>query len=179
MDSGTFGGVGLLLSSPAATRSVPRGRSSGSVNRRHDSHGGHRAYTVNNSQTVGSSGSPVALTATTPSSPSNFAFSTAFFGDPAAGGDYQGCRIQPHSITQWPFWWAGPRDAILRYRGEWPGKRLSRQSERDRHWYRTQRRLRGSSKNLVENTNVTNFYTLYKADANGGCCLDDSKPSAR
>jgi hypothetical protein len=32
----------------------------------------------------------------------------------------------------------------------------------------------GSSINLVENTYVINFYTLYKTDANGGCCLDDS-----
>ena len=32
----------------------------------------------------------------------------------------------------------------------------------------------GSSINLVENTYVANFYALYKTDANGACCLNDS-----
>ena len=57
--------------------------------------GSNPTWTVNNSQTVGSSGSPVALSANNPSSPSQFAYSTTFFGDPAASGGYMGCRIKP------------------------------------------------------------------------------------
>jgi hypothetical protein len=53
-------------------------------------------YTVNNSQTVGSSGSPIALSATTPSAAPQFSFTMSFFGDPSGeGASFIGCHIEP------------------------------------------------------------------------------------
>ena len=108
------------------------------------------------------------------SNPTNFAFSMSFFGDPAAGGDYRGCEIQPtfnNSIAFLVGTGQGMRVSDIAvigrgggYRGAQPkagvGIGLSGGNG-------------GSSINLVENTYVANFYTLYKTDANGACCLND------
>lgn len=109
------------------------------------------------------------------SNPTNFAFSISFFGDPGAAGNYQGCRIEPTFNNDIAFLVGtgqGMRVSDIAvigpdggYRGAQPsagvGIGLSGGNG-------------GSSTNLVENTYVANFYTLYMTDANNACCLSDS-----
>jgi hypothetical protein len=56
-------------------------------------------YMVNNSQTVGSSGLPIAMTGNNPGNPTQFAYSMSFFGDPSDNQAYPSCRIFPSSTT--------------------------------------------------------------------------------
>ena len=108
------------------------------------------------------------------SAPSNFAFSMSFFGDPAAGGDYQGCSIRPTF-----------NNSIAFIVGPGQGMRVSDIAVIGPGGYRANQSSAGvgiglsggnggSSINLVENTYVANFYALYKTDANNACCLNDS-----
>ena len=117
----------------------------------------------------------MALTATTPSSPTNFGFSTAFFGDPAAGGDYQGCQIQPTFNNATAFM-VGPgqgmRVSDISVTG--PGGSYRGQQNANGVGIGLTGGNGGSSINLIENTIVNNFYALYETDVNGGCCLNDS-----
>ena len=110
------------------------------------------------------------------SSPTMSQFQMSFFGDPAAGGaGLQGCKIRPNFNNNIAFLVGtgqGMRVSDIAvigpggsYRGLQPstgvGIGLAGGSG-------------GSAGNLVENTYVANFYTLYQTNANGGCCLDDS-----
>ena len=109
------------------------------------------------------------------SSPTNFAFSTSFFGDPAASGNYQGCRIQPNFNNGIAFL-VGPgqgmRVSDIAVIGPGGGYRGAQSSAGV--GIGLSGGNGGSSINLVENTYVANFYTLYKTNANNACCLNDS-----
>lgn len=109
------------------------------------------------------------------SAPTIFSFSMSFFGDPAAGGNYQGCKIEPNFNNNVAF-----------YIGPGQGMRVSDIAViSSASGYRGNISTSGvgigltggnggSSINLVENTYVSNFYSLYETDANGACCLNDS-----
>lgn len=133
-------------------------------------------WTVNASFTQGSSGSPVAgLTGFDPPNPTTFSFSESFFGDPAAGGNSQGCLIRPTFNNATAFMVGtgqGMRVSDIAvtssasgYRGNLPASGVGIGLSAGNG---------GSSGNLIENTYVANFYALYRTAANGGCCLSDS-----
>jgi Pectate lyase superfamily protein len=115
------------------------------------------------------------------SNPVMFQFTIAFFGDPAAGGvQLSGCRIEPIFNNAVAFMVGtgqgmrvsdiaviGPNNA---YRGNMNpgGVGIGLAGGNG-----------GSSGNLIENTYVRHFYTLYKTNANNSCCLDDNNTFRR
>jgi Pectate lyase superfamily protein len=109
------------------------------------------------------------------SNPTNFAFSMSFFGDPAAGGNYQGCSIRPtfnNSIAFIVGPGQGMRVSDIAVIGPGGGYRANQPSAGV--GIGLSGGNGGSSINLVEDTYVANFFALYKTDANNACCLNDS-----
>src|SRR5271169_6570170 len=136
-------------------------------------------YTVNNSQTVGSSGSPVALTGNNPSNPTQFSYSLSFFGDPGNNQNYPSCRIYPqfnngHAIelgtgggmdvgsiaVQGPS--AGPN---LQYRGAQPKNGVAIAMNGGNG---------GSSPARIHDVVLSNFYILIDTTTNGVQILNDN-----
>lgn len=109
------------------------------------------------------------------SAPTMFAFSMSFFGDPAAGGNYQGCQIRPtfnNGIAFLVGTGQGMRVSDIAVIGPAGGYRGGQSNAGV--GIGLSGGNGGSSINLVENTYVANFYALYKTDANNACCLNDS-----
>ena len=162
--TGTFGGTGAYISGVGLPSTGPTIVISGTG-----------PYTVNNSFTLGSSGSPVSLTATTPSNPTSFGFSMSFFGDPAGGSGAPGCIIRSTF-----------NNAVAFMVGSGQGMRVSDFAiygpsngyNGNQSPYGVGIGLSGGSggshANLIDNVDSENFYTLFETDANGGCCLNDS-----
>jgi hypothetical protein len=136
--------------------------------------GGTGTYIVNNLQTVGSSGSPVSLTANNSAGPTMSQFTMAFFGDSVGGGNahLSGCQIQPTFNNAIAFVVGTGQsmrvsdisivgaisDTSLQYRSLLPssGVGIGIGSAGG-----------GAATTLIENTNVANFYALYKTAAIG------------
>ena len=137
-------------------------------------------YTINKSQTVGSSGSPASLSGSNPSTPTQAQFTMSFFGDPKGAGaqplpGYSTCQIDPtfndttalmvgsgQGMRLSDIAIVGPNNA---YRGNFNpggvGIGIAGGSG-------------GASGTLIRDTFVRYFYALYMTDANYGCCLADS-----
>lgn len=137
---------------------------------------GSGPYTANNTLTLGTSGSPVSLSANTPAASTQFTFTMAFFGDPTSSAVKQpGCNIQPNF-----------NDAIALVIGTGQGMRVSDIGIHGPNGgYRGAQNSNGvgvgigtngggATGTLIEDTWVDNFYTLYKTDALGTGALSDS-----
>ena len=121
--------------------------------------------------------SSVALTASNPSVPTQAQFTMSFFGDPMEGiSALGGCRIQPTF-----------NNAVAFMVGTGQGMRVSDFSVNGPNSNGDRGNLNphgvgiglaggsgGSSGNLIQDTQVSFFYSLYSTDANGLTDLDDS-----
>jgi hypothetical protein len=141
-------------------------------------------YTVNNSQTVGSSGSPVALTGNNPSNPTVSGFSFSFFGDPSDNQGYPNCRISPNfnnghaievgtgagmmvaNIAVQGHQVSGPSG----YRGGMPSNSVGIALNGGNA---------GSSPALIRDVSIDHFYTLINTESNNNGSLNDGNTFER
>jgi hypothetical protein len=141
--------------------------------------GGTGTYTLNNSMTIGSSGSPVALTANSPATAPQFSFTMSFFGDPSGGGPYfSGCRIKPTFDNAIAFVVGpgqymrvsdvavvGPNSGTSTYRGNLPPTGVG---------FGVTCNSGGTHSTLFEQTKADFFYANYKTCALGNGALSDA-----
>jgi hypothetical protein len=137
--------------------------------------GGSGPYTVNNSFTLGSSGSPVALTAFNPSNPQQFSFQMSFFGDPSNEAYFPGCKLS-FTFNNGPAFVVGDGQGMhvadMAVIGPNGGYRCGQPS--GGIGIAVTGGNGGSHINLIEDTTVQNFYSLWETDANNGPGLSDS-----
>ena len=140
-------------------------------------------YTVNNSQTAGSRGSPIAMTGNNPSNPTVFAFSMSFFGDPSNNQAYPSCQIYPNFNNGHAFeigTGAGMKVSNLtiqgfgvtgqQYRGAQPSNGVAIAINGGNG---------GSSPSLIQDVALSNFYTLINTNTNNTNILSDTNTMER
>jgi len=138
-------------------------------------------YTVNNSQTVGSSGSPIAMTGNNPTASSGGAgFSFSFFGDPSNNQAYPSCKIYPNfnnghaiEVGTGAGMYVGHlaiQSSASGYRGAQPSNGVGIAINGGNA---------GSSPSLIQDVAVSNFYTLINTDTNNTNIMSDTNTMER
>ena len=138
-------------------------------------------YTVNNSLTAGSSGSPIAMTGNNPTASSGGAgFSFSFFGDPSNNQAYPSCKIYPNfnnghaiEVGTGAGMYVGHlavQSSASGYRGAQPSNGVGIAINGGNA---------GSSPSLIQDVAVSNFYTLINTNTNNTNTLSDTNTIER
>jgi hypothetical protein len=136
-------------------------------------------YTVNNSQTVGSSGSPIAMTGNNPGNPTTpTPISFSFFGDPSNNQGLPSCQIYPnfnngHAIEIGTG--GGMMVANLMIQGAQPnGPALYRGAQAPNGvGIAINGGNAGADVTLIRDANISDFYTLINTNTNNNGSLSD------
>lgn len=140
--------------------------------------GSGSSWTVNDSFSQGSSGSPISLTAFNPTNTPQFSYQMSFFGDRSNNAYFPGCRLN-FTFNNAPAFLVGTGQGMHVADIAVVGPNVAYRCAQSPYGIGigTSGGPGGSHINLIENTTVGNFYYLWRTDANdiyGNTPLNDS-----